>query len=95
MKEVDQVISGIKVKIKKLIDQQQNDELQINQLKKEIKELNNLVVEQTQQIRTLEEKNRILTVTKTLESTSETNEVKKKITELVREIDKCISLLNK
>ena len=95
MKEIDQLISNIDLKIKKLIDLQQSRKEELEVLKVKNKELTDIIENQKEQIRTLEEKNRILKVSKTLGDNYETDEVKKKITELVREIDKCISLLNK
>jgi hypothetical protein len=51
---------------------------------------------QRKRIEELEEKNKVLTMAKSLSDTSEGNlESKRKINELVREIDKCIALLNK
>lgn len=95
MKEADQLISGIDLKIRKLIEQLRRKETENNDLLNEIKILNETINNHKEQIRTLEEKNRILKVSKTLENSNESVEVKNKITELVREIDRCISLLNK
>jgi hypothetical protein len=63
--------------------QQQNLEYQ-----KIIKELNNQIIQLTEQ-------NKIIKMSKTLENTKGSTEVKLRINELVREIDKCKSLLNR
>ena len=42
----------------------------------------------------LKEKYRLLTITKTLEDKKDKTDTKKKINEMVREIDNCIRLLN-
>ncbi len=43
----------------------------------------------------LKEKYRLLTITKTLEDKKDKTDTKRKINEMVREIDNCIRLLNK
>ena len=63
--------------------QQQNIELQ-----KTIVELNKTIIKITEQ-------NRIIKLSKILDNSKEPTELKLKINELVREIDKCKSLLNR
>ena len=45
-------------------------------------------------VRELEEKIKLMTITQTIIQKEDKTETKKKITELVREIDNCIGLLN-
>ncbi len=60
---------------------------EIAQLQKENKQLN-------EQLLTLEERNQILRIAKGKVSKEERAEMKLKINEIVREVDKCISQLN-
>jgi DNA repair exonuclease SbcCD ATPase subunit len=94
MKEVDQLISNIEQKVRKLIDLRESCEIQNKELKQTLEELTKTIEKQENTIKKLEERNNILTITKSLESLQGNVEVKNKINELVREIDKCIGLLN-
>jgi chromosome segregation ATPase len=51
--------------------------------------------EQKQEIESLKKQVRALQIAKSVESTQDTEKVKEKIQDLVREIDRCIELLNK
>lgn len=94
MKDVASLVSGIEFKIGKLIEQHH---VQLAENKKyvgEINELKQLINEQKILIRQLEEKIKTLKIAKTLETKEGNVEAKLKINEFVREIDKCIGLLN-
>ena len=89
------IISGIEDKIRNLIEEHNALELKCNKLVQKEEELT-ITVEQYKLTRKeLEEKNSLLKVSKSLESMDGSDDVKKKITRLVREIDKCIGLLNR
>lgn len=94
MKDKRVLITGIEYKVRKLIDQynkqKQNQEELIeenNKLNKEIKEKNIFVEDLKQEIQKIK-------LAKSLESNEGSNDAKMKINELVREIDKCIGILN-
>ena len=94
MDDVTTLVSGIDFKVRKLIAQSkklrnENENLiiELNQLKKSNQE-------QKQVIKGFEEKIRILKLAKMTEGKENNSDVKAKINELVREIDKCIGLLN-
>ena len=94
MKDVATLVSGIDFKLRKLIG---HHGLLLNENQKLIAEnqkLNGLISEQKQFIKQLEEKNKILKLAKILETKEGNVEAKLKINELVREIEKCIGLLN-
>ncbi|MEI6174941.1 MAG: hypothetical protein WCR01_14415 [Bacteroidota bacterium] len=94
MKDVATLVSGIEYKLRKLIDQHQLARSENKQLTNKIQELTEVINEQKQTISQLEEKSKILKLAKTLEIKEGNVEAKLKINELVREIDKCIGLLN-
>ena len=95
MDKVSIIVSGLEYKVKKIVDLQNQTVIENLKLKQEIQN-NKLIVEnQKVIIKDLEEKLKVLKIVKTLESGKDTYQTKVKINELVREIDKCIALLNK
>ncbi|MCX6233563.1 MAG: hypothetical protein NT175_02415 [Bacteroidetes bacterium] len=94
MKEVDQLISSIEHKIRKLVDQQKVSETENKMLKQNVEKLNNIIKQQENTIKQLEEKNSLSTITESPETSQGGVEVKNKIDGLVQEIDRCIDLLN-
>ena len=94
MDDVSTLFSGIDFKVRQLISQtnsllNENEKYfnEINQLKKNCEE-------QKQIIKGLEEKLRILKIAKMSDGMQNNSDIKAMINELVREIDKCIGLLN-
>ncbi|MEI7501179.1 MAG: hypothetical protein WCK84_12120 [Bacteroidota bacterium] len=94
MKDVATLVSGIEYKMRKLIEQHQLARNDNKRLINEVQGLKEVINEQKQIIKQLEEKSKILKLAKTLELKEGNVEAKLKINELVREIDKCIGLLN-
>jgi hypothetical protein len=94
MKDISTLVSGIEYKIGKVIGRQEILEKEILSLKTVLIEKSKIIDNQKDEIKKLEEKNRILILAKTLEATEGNVEAKRKINELVREIDRCIGLLN-
>ena len=94
MKDVATLVSGIEYKLGKLIEQHHIQRIENKGYITEIQELKQVINEQKQTIRQLEDKMKILKIAKTLETKEGNVEAKLKINELVREIDKCIGLLN-
>lgn len=95
MEGIENQILSIEKKLVKLVDQQDNLKQTNVSLRQENEDLKALVSKQTEQISELENKIKMLKIAKSLEQTGEGNtEVKRKITEFVKEIDKCIALLN-
>ena len=94
MMNVSSLVSGIGLKLNKLIDRQRDLIEKMEKYQKEIQELNKIHGEQKDEINKLKEQYRILKLSKTLETKEGAVEAKAKISELVREIDKCIGLLN-
>ena len=95
MDKVSIIVSGLEYKIKKIVDLQYETFTQNQKLKQDIHEINNIVENQKVIINNLEEKIKVLRISKTLDGREDSYQTKLKINELVREIDKCIALLNK
>ena len=90
------VLNSIREKVHLLMSNNSSLKEQNIQLETKVSELKNTLEEQNAEIENFNEKIKMLKMAKSLGGDSEKNtEMKLKINELVREIDKCISLLNK
>jgi len=94
MSETLAFLTGIQGKLQQLIGKNQRILADNKKYLSEIQELKNMNTQQKERIKQLEEKNNILKLAKTLEIKEGNVDAKLKINELVREIDKCIGLLN-
>jgi hypothetical protein len=94
MNKVQNIVAELQDKAKKIVNLHHKHEEEILALRKEILELQQTLEKQKKQIITLEEKVKINKITSALESSKDTFNAKIKINEIVREIDKCIALLN-
>ena len=94
MNDVAKLVSGIEYKLDKFFEQLQKQRTEIKIHISEIQKLKQVVNEQKHTISQLEDKIKIVRIAKTIETKEGTVEAKLKINELVREIDKCIGLLN-
>jgi len=74
-----------------LLNEQKSENVKLRQL---VEEQNNRLDELVKEVESLTEKNKILTITKTVLYKEDKKDTIKKINELVREIDNCIGLLN-
>jgi uncharacterized protein YlxW (UPF0749 family) len=94
MKDISILVSGVKKKAERLTGKytllvEKNDKLS-NEIEKIKQELN----EKNQQVSELNNKIKLLKIVKSVDGES-TKEVKLKINEMVREIDKCIAQINR
>ena len=94
MGDVSTLVSGIEYKIRKLTERYHLIKTEHEKSFQEIQELKNKLNEQKKIIDQLEEKNKVLKLAKALETKEGNVEAKLKLNELLREIDKCIGLLN-
>lgn len=94
MTNVNSLVSGIELKLYKLIERHEELTNKLDGYQEEIQELTKIHELQKNEIIKLKEQYRILKLSKTLETKEGAGEAKAKINELVREIDKCIGLLN-
>ena len=96
MIDLKSVVTSLEGKIEKLVDLHHRAKKELSNLKTQNTHLNQTIDQQKQAIKDLEEKSKILKLSKSLTTTNEnTTELKLKINELIREVDKCIALLNK
>ena len=95
MANADKLVHGIAEKVKKLITSHDHLIKENAELKQEQKRLIENLEQQKKLIEQLKEKNRNLKISKSVSLEEGNDDVKNKIDELVREIDKCIGLLNK
>ena len=95
MQDLSILVSGIEFKLRKLIEQNNQLKIENAQLLKTKEELSNLIENQKKIINKSEEKYKVLKIAKSLESSSNSFDQKIKINEILREVDKCIGLLNK
>ena len=95
MKDLELLVSGIEYKVRKLTGQMEVLKEELNRVVLEKQTLENVVRDKRNEVKTLEEKIKLINVAKSIESGKDSAQAKQKINELVREIDKCIGLLNK
>ena len=96
MSDLKSIASSLENKIEKLVDLHHKTKKELSALKTQNTQLNQTIDQQKHAIKDLEEKGKVIRLSKSLSTTNEnTTELKLKINELIREVDKCISLLNK
>ncbi|MDP4281749.1 MAG: hypothetical protein Q8867_06310 [Bacteroidota bacterium] len=94
MVETGSLVSEIERKLGQLIRMYNDLKEKQSQTESENERLKQLFDTNKQEIRDLKENIKNLTLTKTIENKEGAAEAKAKINELLREIDKCIGLLN-
>jgi hypothetical protein len=94
MADMTELVSGIEEKIYKLISAHRQALAENERLGKKLEELKVRLEEQVRINIESEKKLNILKTVKTLENKEGTAEAKAQISRLLREIDKCIGLLN-
>lgn len=96
MTDAKAIVTSLENKIEKLVDSYQKMKRELSTIQNQNNHLNQTIDVQKQTIKELEEKNKVLKLTKSLSTTNEnTQDLKLKVNELIREVDKCIALLNK
>ena len=92
----EDMISLLEGKIEQVIHVAENLIINNQQLKQQVDELSGLLLVKNREMEVLESKFQSLRLTKTLISSSEdVKNVKSQVNRMVREIDKCIALLNR
>lgn len=95
MEEAIRLIEVIDQKINVLIGLNSSIKKENKALKEKISELNHIVEHQKIQIKELKEKNYTVEETISFDTKADNALAKKRIVEIVREVDRCIDLLNK
>ncbi len=95
MENVAKMISSIEIKVKRLIEQHKEAKEKLKLYQNEIQEQKTINEQQQKSINELKDKIKLLKIAKTTETKEGAVDAKLKINEMVREIDKCIGLLNR
>ncbi len=95
MKLSDELITQIEKKIEMLISKLDSFKSEKELLTNQIKELQEIINKKNSELETLTKKIERIKISKTIEDGKEKEEVKKKINEILREIDRCVGLLNR
>ena len=91
-----ELVDSIEIKIKNLIDKYKQVKLENSNLLKNNNDLKLVLDEKNNKIVELQNKVKLMNITKNVDrSKDEVKSTRLKINEYVREIDKCIALLNK
>jgi predicted nuclease with TOPRIM domain len=94
--EQTEILEGIRLKIQSVKSRLQEQKEENDQLKKQYEDLQELVQQKQSVIDELEQKNQKLALVKGIMADGEdTQDAKIQIKRIVREIDKCIALLNR
>ena len=95
MNSLDNAVVDIESKVDKLLKKYKKAEEENLALENEVKALKNQLDQQRNLVEELKAKNTLIKLAKSLNDTNEkSSDVKLKINQLVREIDRCISLLS-
>ena len=95
IRETGEILTSIQNKIKRLAEEYSRVLEHNSRLQEEVRLMNEALESHKIKVNELESKTKLYRITKTLETKEGTADAKAKINELVREIDKCIGLLNK
>ena len=96
MSDLTNRMSGLKIKVEKLVNLHERLVKENAELINTKQKLINQVEDQSTEIKDLKEKNKINKLAQAVsESNQNTRDIKIKINEYVREIDKCIALINR
>lgn len=94
MKQTEILVAGIEYKVKKLIEQKNLLQQENDNLKSEVKNLKQELEELKKDNKALEEKTETIKLSSVLLSNKDNKDIHHRIDELVREINKSISILN-
>ncbi|MEI6577055.1 MAG: hypothetical protein WCO63_12835 [Bacteroidota bacterium] len=94
MTESNELIDSIQQKVKALISQCSTVQKEHKKMQDLINKKEAIIIEQKQNIKQLEDKITILKITKSLEKGKENSDARRRINEMIKEIDKCIGLIN-
>jgi len=94
MDDVSEIMQGVEYKTLQLIKRLEQLEKENFEIKGQLKTLHETEEENSIKIKYLEEKNKIIKIANTLEGQDKTK-AKLKINELLREVERCLALLNK
>jgi len=91
----EELLKELRVNLKKLYSLYERTKSEKQDLLQRNADLEELICERDNKIKELEEQNNTIKIAKALVTGEDTHDAKIKINRIVREIDKCIALLNK
>ena len=94
MFDFETALTGIDYKVRQLIDENNGLKAKVMELNETIEEQKEQIVNLNSEIKQLTEETQILKLRNTLVSKGVSTEIKLKINQMIRNIDKCLSLLN-
>ena len=94
MEDLSDLVKGLDIKSRQLALKHKKLKNDFEQLQKKYLETENNLTQHKQTIIELEKQIQILTIAKSIPTGKESSIAKKKINELLRELDTCIDLLN-
>lgn len=94
MEDLSNLVKGLDIKSRQLSLKHKKLKNDFEQLQKKHLETENIITQHKQTILELEKQLQILTIAKSIPTGKESSIAKKKINELLRELDTCIDLLN-
>jgi len=95
MERVEQIFGILEIKVKQLVEENQQLKHRVLELTKQSSGYHSLLEQREEELRKLESRSQLVSAARQLEDTTDSEKVKGKIDELVREIDRCINLLNR
>jgi len=94
MSELDNLVNLIEERSKKLVKRKNELSEENSMLKTKLAEMQSLVEEQKRIINELKDKHQVLKIAKTIEDEDDSKESIKQLNFYIKEIDRCIALLN-
>ena len=94
MEDLSDLVKGLNIKSRQLALRHETLKNDFDKLQKKQTEAESSLTQQKQTILELEKQIQILTIAKSIPTGKESSKAKKKINELLRELDTCIDLLN-
>ena len=95
MKFANELITQIEKKVEMLVSKLDDLKSENILLTNQIKELEDSINKKNNELEILTKKVKTIKISKTIEGGKEKEEVKKRINEILREIDRCVGLLNR
>lgn len=94
MKDLSQLVSSLRIKTEKLVEKHELTVAKNDKLGAEVVQLKEELTEKNQQMKAMNDKLSLLKIAGSVDNES-TKDVKLKINEMVREIDKCIAQISR
>jgi len=95
MRKVEAIIASVEDKIHRLGEQKRQALSELDKSRQKVQALESRIDELKLEVDELQGKNKVIQVAQSLNTGEGSSDAKRRINELVREIDKCIALLNK